>query len=120
MNPLLPFSALISVGDGADGLGYEIYINRSGINSIDVPRGKVQAEIGNNLRLRFLNRGAPIHLTVSSPNSGMFTDFFHENMYLVDETVLTIPIRKDCHEGFFDLEIISGYGVMKTALWPLP
>jgi hypothetical protein len=46
----------------------------------------------------------------------MFTDFFHENMYIVDETVLTIPIRKDCQEGFFILEIITGYGGIKTSL----
>ena len=30
--------------------------------------------------------------------------------------VLLIPVRKDSEEGFFDLEIISGYGVMKTLM----
>ena len=116
MNLPLPVSALISVGEGANGTGYEVFLNRSGINSIDVPREKIQAEIGNNLRLRFLNRGAPIHITITSPNAGMYTDFFHENVYLVDEAVLIIPIRKDSQEGFFDLEILSGYGAMKTAI----
>ena len=116
MNLPLPVSVLISVGEGANGTGYEVYLNRSGINSIDGPREKILAEIGNNLRLRFLNRGAPIHITITSSNSGMFTDFFHENMYLVDEAVLTIPILKDSQEGFFDLEILTGYGAMKTAM----
>jgi hypothetical protein len=46
----------------------------------------------------------------------MYTDFIHENRYLVDETVLTIPIRKDSREGFFILEIITGYGGIKTSL----
>jgi len=46
----------------------------------------------------------------------MYTDFFHENMYILDEMALDIPLRSDCNEGFFDLEIISGYGVMKTSL----
>jgi hypothetical protein len=44
----------------------------------------------------------------------MFTDFFHENLYVVDESDLTIHVFPDIHEGFFDLEIIAGYGVMKT------
>jgi len=46
----------------------------------------------------------------------MYTDFFHENLYVVDESVLTIPIRKENPGGVFDLEIISGYGVMKTLM----
>jgi hypothetical protein len=46
----------------------------------------------------------------------MYTDFFHENMYVVDETVLSIHLRTDCHEGFFDLEIITGYGGTKTTI----
>jgi hypothetical protein len=112
----LPVSLLISASGSVSETEYEIYLNRSGINSIDLPRGKITAEIGNNLRLKFLNRGAPIHITISSPNAGMFTEFFHENLYLVDEDILSIPIRKDCEEGFFDIEIISGYGVMKAAL----
>jgi hypothetical protein len=37
-------------------------------------------------------------------------------MYIVDEAVLSIPIRKDSGEGFFDLEIIAGYGAVKAAL----
>ena len=112
----LPISLVISVGAGLSESGYEIYLNRSGINSIDLPREKILAEIGSNLRLKFLNRGAPIHITISSPNTGMFTDFFHENLYIVDEAVLSIPIRKECEGGFFDLEIIAGYGGMKAAM----
>jgi hypothetical protein len=37
-------------------------------------------------------------------------------MYIVDEAVLSIPIRKDCGDGAFNLEIIAGYGAVKAAL----
>jgi len=107
---------IVSLNEGIRENGYEIFLNRSGINSIDLPREKISAETGHNLRLKFLNRGAPIHITISSPNAGMFTDFFHENLYIVDEAILLIPIRKDCDADFFDLEIIAGYGIVKAAM----
>lgn len=111
----VPLPVLISAVDG-NSAGYEIHLNRSGINSIDLPRENIVAEPGTGLRIRFLNRGAPIHITATSSNAGAFTDFFHENLYVVDVSVLTIPIRKDCAEGVFDLEILSGYGVIKTQM----
>jgi len=111
----IPLPLLISAVDG-NSSGYEVHLNRSGINSIDLPREKIIAEPGAGLRIRFLNRGAPIHITATSSNAGLFTDFFHENLYVVDESVLTIPIRKDCVEGVFYLEILSGYGVIKTQM----
>ena len=116
MDLVLPVMMLVSAGNKEHEGTYEVYLNRSGINSIDLPREKIVAEIGGNLRIRFLNRGAPIHITITSSNAGMFSDFFHENMYIVDDSVLTIPIRKECQEGLFDLEIISGYGVLKSQL----
>jgi hypothetical protein len=116
MNPLLPFSAFVAGETGDDKHVYELYLNRVGINSIELPREKVTAEAGDRLRLKFSNRGAPIHITLTSSNAGMFTDFFHENMYVVDSTLFSIPIRKESEEGFFDLEILSGYGVTKTSL----
>jgi hypothetical protein len=116
MNLLLPVTMLLSAGAGPGEGGYEIYLNRSGINTIDLPREKILAEPDAGLVLKFLNRGAPIHITITSSNAGMFTDFFHENMYIVDEAVLSIPIRKDCGDGVFELEIIAGYGAVKAAL----
>jgi hypothetical protein len=115
MNLPVPLTMLVSAGAGADGSGYEVYLNRSGINSIDTPREKILVEPGGGLVIKFLNRGAPIHITVTTSNAGMFTGFFHENMYIVDEAVLSIPIRKDCPEGTFDLEIIAGYGAVKVS-----
>jgi hypothetical protein len=113
MNFPLPFFVLIAAGTGSNDSGFEIYLNRSGINSIDLPRGNIHAVAGSNLKVKFVNRGAPIHITISSANASMYTDFFHENLYIVDESVLTIPLFADIQEGFFNLEIIAGYGVMK-------
>lgn len=113
---MFPPAVVASLKDeGADDTIYDMYLNRSGINSIEAPRAPVRVRIGGVLRLRFLNRGAPIHITVSSSNIGTFSPFFHENLYVVDETLLTIAIRSDCHEGFFDVDIVSGYGVVKNS-----
>ncbi len=114
MTPLLFFPILLA-GPGVSG-AFEIFLNRTGINSIEVPRERVIAEPGTGLILKFVNRGAPIHITVASSNASMFTDFFHENMYIVDEAVLSIPIRREIDEGSFDLEIIAGYGAVKVGL----
>ena len=116
MNLPLSVSMVNSSTTGGTEPGHVIHLNRSGINSIDIPREVITAEIGSTLYLRLLNRGATIHITISSSNASMYTDFFHENLYVVDESVLGIPIRRDSQEGFFDLEIIAGYGIVKTAM----
>ena len=113
--PLLPLT-FIGVETGSELPAYELYLNRIGINTIEVPREAVSVTTGSKLRLNLVNRGAPIHITVTSSNAGMYTDFFHENMYVIDSVLLTLPIRSDAKEGFFDLEISSGYGVTKTML----
>jgi len=113
---MFPLSVVAALqGQDADNGAYEIYLNRSGINSIEAPRVPVRIRAGGQLRLRFLNRGAPVHITVSSSNIGTFSPFFHENLYVVDESLLTIQIRTDSHPGFFDIDVISGYGVMKNS-----
>jgi len=116
MNFPLLFTVLAAAGQVSRETSFEFFINRLGINVIEGPKENIWGEIGSILRLIFKNRGAPTHITISSPNSGMYTDFFHENMYIVDEAVLSIPLRKESPEGFFDLEIITGYGGVKTSL----
>lgn len=117
MTPFLPFGALVAAGNpDAEGITTEINLNRSGINTIDLPRENAQVECGGFLKVRFRNRGAPIHITATTSNAGMFTDFFHENMYVIDEIVLGISLRKECAPGFFDIDIIAGYGAMKATL----
>jgi hypothetical protein len=116
MNPPLPVSAVMASPAGGSEHGYDIHLNRGGINSIDLPKGDVSVEIGSTLTLFFFNHGAPIHITVSSSNASMYTEFFHENMYIVDTSVLAIPIYKNSRDGFFDLDILAGYGAVKTGL----
>jgi hypothetical protein len=115
MNFPLSFAVLAAAGQVSHETSFEFYLNRSGINVIEGPKENIWGEIGSNLRLIFKNRGAPTHITISSPISGMYTDFFHENMYIVDEAVLSIPLRNDGPEGYFDLEFITGYGGVKTS-----
>jgi len=117
MFPPLPFGILAAAdADGGEGTLTEILLNRSGINTIDLPRENAQVVCGGLLKIRFRNRGAPIHITATTSNAGMFTDFFHENMYVIDEVVLGVPLRKECSPGFFDIDIIAGYGAMKATL----
>lgn len=116
MNFPLSITVLAAAGQVSRETSFEFFLNRLGINIIEGPKENIWGEIGSTLRLIFKNRGAPTHITISSPNSGMYTDFFHENMYIVDEAVLSIPLRNESPEGFFDLEIISGYGGVKTSL----
>ena len=112
----LPLSvAAVFQRQGAQDNVYEIFLNRSGINAIEGPKGSVNVEIGGILTLKFLNRGSPIHITITAANAGIYSSFFHENLYIVDETLFSIAINPDVHEGFFDIEIITGYGVMKAA-----
>ncbi|MFZ0005019.1 MAG: hypothetical protein WCC86_00470 [Methanoregula sp.] len=117
MNPLLPVGFLaVSETSTAEVTMTEIHLNRSGINSIDIPPENAHVDCGGTLRIRFKNRGAPIHITATTSNAGMFTDFFHENMYVIDEVMLGISLRKECAPGFFDIDIIAGYGAMKATL----
>ncbi|RXE56828.1 hypothetical protein ABH15_01330 [Methanoculleus taiwanensis] len=92
----------------------EIHLNRRGINSIEV-HPEVAVTAGSDLALEMINHGAPLHLTLSSQNSGMFTDFFHANLYVADREAFIIPIRPDSYPGFFDVAIITGYGAKRAA-----
>ncbi|KUG20490.1 MAG: hypothetical protein KO206_07605 [Methanomicrobiaceae archaeon] len=92
----------------------EIHLNRRGINTIEPP-AEVTVAPGETLDLRLINHGSPLHITLSSSNSGMFTDFFHENLFVRDEDRYAIPIREDAYAGFFDVSVITGYGACKAS-----
>lgn len=94
----------------------EIHLNRSGINSVDTPSAPVEVEAGTLLRLKLINHGAPIHLTLTSPNAQPFSDFHHQNVYVRDETHFDIQIREDAFPGSFDLTVITGYGTVRASL----
>jgi hypothetical protein len=94
----------------------EIHLNRSGINSVETPTEPVEVQAGSLLRLKLINHAAPIHLTLSSSNAQPFTDFFHQNIYVREETVFDIPIREDAFPGSFDVTVITGYGTVRASL----
>jgi hypothetical protein len=92
---------------------HEIHLNRRGINSIEVP-AEIETPIGDDLVLRLINHGSPLHITLSSSNSTMFTDFYHENLYIDGDEEVRIPIRQTAYPGFFDIDAITGYGTRRS------
>ena len=91
----------------------EIHLNRRGINTIEVPE-KVEAAPGDEVALRIVNHGSPLHITLASVNSSPYTDFFHENLYVGESEEFPIPIRETAYPGVFDVEVIAGYGARKA------
>jgi hypothetical protein len=91
----------------------EIYINRRGINTIEVPR-QVEVVSGDTLNLKFINRGHPTHVSVSATNSQLYTSFIQENLYVEDVLEYQIPIKEGPYAGVFDMEVVTGYGTKKT------
>ena len=91
----------------------DIYINRRGINTIEVPR-QVEVAAGSTLILRFINMGHPTHVSISATNSQLYTPFIQENLYVGDMMEFEIPIRDGPYAGVFDLEVVTGYGTKKT------
>lgn len=91
----------------------EIHLNRRGINSIEVP-GEVEAAPGSDVALRIINHGLPLHITLASTDSSIFTDFFHENLYVGGDEMFYIPIRENAYPGVFSVEVISGYGARRA------
>jgi hypothetical protein len=93
----------------------EIYINRRGINTIEVPR-QVEVVAGEMLVLKFVNMGHPTHVSISATNSQLYTSFIQENLYVDDVLEYEIPIKDGPYAGVFDLEVVTGYGTKKTGL----
>jgi hypothetical protein len=91
----------------------EIYINRRGINTIEVPR-QVEVVSGDTLTLKFINMGHPIHVSVSATNSQLYTSFIQENLYVGDVLEYQIPIKEGPYAGVFEMEVVTGYGTKKT------
>ena len=87
----------------------EIHLNRRQINAVDAPE-KTTVVPGNDLVVRFVNHGPPIHLTLKAINASSFTDFFHANIYVPDTEDFLIPIREYAPSGDFSLQVIVGYG----------
>ncbi|WP_298666682.1 hypothetical protein [uncultured Methanofollis sp.] len=87
----------------------EIWLNKRSINSIDLPE-RIGAAPGDTVLIRLVNEGSPLHLTLSAPDAGRFTDFCHENLFVDKTAEVPVYIRNDVFPGKFDIEVITGYG----------
>lgn len=92
---------------------YEVHLNQKTINSIDAPK-QMDVEAGTDLEIRLVNHGHSVHVTLSAANAQLFTSFIHENLFIDDELDYKIPIKPDAVAGFFDMEIITGYGTKRA------
>lgn len=93
----------------------EIRFNRQKINSIDL-LPSVEVGPGDTLVLKLFNEGSPLHLTISAPDAGRFTDFVHENIFLEQDEDVPIYLRNDIFPGTFTLQVITGYGANRSDL----
>lgn len=93
----------------------EIHLNNSGINSITTPAAPLQVLSGTPLRLKLINHGAPIHLTLTSTNASQFSDFSHQNIFVREEVIHEIPIHEDAFPGTFDITVVTGYGTVRSS-----
>ncbi|MDD3977969.1 hypothetical protein L1994_11130 [Methanomicrobium antiquum] len=93
---------------------YYININKRQINSIEVPKNAV-VEVGEDLVLKLNNHGSPLHITISAVNARRFTHFLHENLYLQENLEFKIPIFSTAPTGSFQIEVITGYGIVKES-----
>jgi hypothetical protein len=91
----------------------EIFINRRGINTIEVPR-QVEVVSGDTLTLKFINMGHPTHVSISATNSSLYTSFIQENLYVDDVLEYQIPMKDGPYAGVFEMEVVTGYGTKKT------
>ncbi|MBP2146777.1 hypothetical protein J2129_002231 [Methanofollis sp. W23] len=91
----------------------EIRFNRHRINSIDLP-ASVEVGPGDTLVLNLFNEGSPLHLTISAPDGGRFTDFVHENIFLQHGEDVPVYLRNDIFPGTFTLQVITGYGANRS------
>ncbi len=91
----------------------EIYINRRGINTIEVPR-QVEVVAGEQLVLKFINLGHPTHVSISATNSQLYTPFIQQNLYVSDMAEYEIPIKDGPFAGVFDMEVVTGYGTKRA------
>lgn len=94
---------------------YDISLNRTGPNTMELPGVPVIAVAGSPLILEFTNYGKALHLTVSSANIAEYSGFSHENLFIEYRENLTIPIRPEAPTGEFTLDIITGYGSRKES-----
>ncbi len=91
---------------------YTININKRKINSVETPKSAT-VEVGEVLILKLVNHGAPLHVSVSAVNARRYTIYLHENIYLKESMEFKVPILSTAPTGVFQIDIITGYGIVK-------
>jgi len=91
---------------------YTLNLNKRQINSIEVPKN-AEVFVGEELVLKLKNHGSPLHVTISTVNARRYTLFLHENIYLKEDMEFKIPILSTAPTGSFQVDIITGYGIVK-------
>ena len=92
----------------------EIQLNRLGINSLEISTDNVEVSAGTTLHVRIVNFGAPTHATLKTDGTA-YTSFTYENLYVDSESELRVPILSSATPGSFEMQVICGYGMRRTA-----
>lgn len=92
----------------------EIQLNRLGINSLEISTESVEVSAGTTLHVHLENHGAPTHATLKTEGAA-FTTFTYENLYVETEAELRIPILSNAVTGSFEMQVICGYGMRRSA-----
>lgn len=92
----------------------EIQLNRLGINSLELSTDSIDVSAGTSLHIRITNFGAPTHATLRTDGAA-YTNFTYENLYVEAEAEIKIPILENASQGNFEMQVISGYGMRRTA-----
>lgn len=92
----------------------EIQLNRLGINSLEISADSVEVSAGTTLHVRITNYGAPTHATLKTEGAA-YTPFTYENLYVDSESEIRVPVLSSAAEGSFEMQVICGYGMRRTA-----
>ncbi|HJJ48591.1 MAG TPA: hypothetical protein O0X39_06360 [Methanocorpusculum sp.] len=92
----------------------EIQLNRLGINSLEISTDSVEVSAGTTLHVRITNYGAPTHATLKTEGAA-YTPFTYENLYVDSESEIRVPVLSSAPEGSFEIQVICGYGMRRTA-----
>ncbi len=92
----------------------EVLLNRVGINSLELSTDSVEVSVGTSLHVKIINYGAPTHATLKTEGAA-YTNFTYENLYVEAESEIKIDILASANPGSFDMQVISGYGMRRSA-----
>ena len=92
----------------------EIQLNRLGINSLEISAEAVEVSTGTTLHVKITNYGAPTHATLKT-SGAEYTPFTYDNLYVDSESEIRVPILAGAPAGSFEMQVICGYGMRRSA-----